>query len=50
MSDHIIGPLAFFAGRWRVWLPPIIFAVVIFGGAVVLLGGKDTLSFVYRTF
>ena len=49
MLNSVMRPLAFFANRWRVW-PPAIFMIVIFVGAVVLLEGKETLSFVYRIF
>ena len=48
MLNAVMRPLAFFANRWRVWLPPAIFMIVIFVGAVVLSEGKETLSFVYR--
>jgi hypothetical protein len=50
MSNFATRPLAYLAGRWRAWLPPIIFAVVVFAAAVALTGGGDTLSFVYRVF
>jgi hypothetical protein len=50
MPKHAMKPLAFLAGRWRTWLPPVIFAIVVFAGAVVLSGGKETFSFVYRVF
>jgi hypothetical protein len=50
MPNYAMKPLAFLAGRWRMWLPPVIFAIVIFVGAVVLSGGRETLSFVYRVF
>jgi uncharacterized protein DUF5989 len=50
MLNAVMRPLAFFANRWRVWLPPAIFMIVIFVGAVVLSEGKETLSFVYRIF
>jgi hypothetical protein len=49
MLNAVMRPLAFFANRWRVWLPPAIF-MIIFVGAVVLSEGKETLSFVYRIF
>ena len=51
MPNYFMRPLAFFAGRWRgAWLPPLIFALIVFVGAVVLTQGKATLSFVYRFF
>jgi hypothetical protein len=50
MPNYAMRPLAFLAGRWRVWLPPVIFAIVIFVGAVALSGGKESFSFVYRVF
>ena len=50
MPKYAMRPLAYLAGRWRAWLPPVIFAIVVFVGAVVLSGGKESLSFVYRVF
>lgn len=50
MPNRVMKPVAVVAGGWRIWLPPIIFAIIIFAGAVVLSGGKETLSFVYRIF
>jgi hypothetical protein len=50
MPNDAMRPLALLAGRWRSWLPPVIFAIVIFVGAVMLSGGKEALSFVYRVF
>jgi hypothetical protein len=50
MSNHIVRPLVFFSSRWRVWLPPVIFAVLIFAGAMMLSGSKEALSLVYRIF
>ena len=50
MPNHAMKSLAFLARGWRAWLPPTIFAIVIFVGAVVLSGGKESLSFVYRVF
>jgi hypothetical protein len=38
------------ASRRRVWLPPVIFTIVIFVVAIFLSQGKDTLGFVYRFF
>ena len=50
MTNYAMKPLAFLASRWRMWVPPVVFAIVIFVGAVVLSGGRETLSFVYRVF
>ena len=50
MLDRVVRLLKLFVGRWRVWLPPVIFAIVVFLGAVVLTRGKETLFFVYRVF
>jgi hypothetical protein len=50
MPNDATGPLTYFASRWRTWLLPVLFAIVIFVGAVLLSSGKETLSFVYRVF
>jgi hypothetical protein len=50
MSRNSAKPLALFVGRWRLWLPPVIFAIVIFLGAVLLTRGKETLFFSYHVF
>ena len=50
MPYDVVRPLALLVDRWRVWLPPVIFAIVIFLGAVVLTRGKETLFFVYHVF
>jgi hypothetical protein len=50
MPKYAMRPLAYLAGWWRAWLPPVIFAIVVFMGAVVLSGGKESFSFVYRVF
>ncbi len=50
MPNRVMRPLAFLASRRRVWLPPVIFAIVIFVAAILLTQGKEALSFVYRIF
>lgn len=50
MPNLMTKPMAFLASRWRVWLPPVIFAVVIFAAALLLSQGSEALSFVYRIF
>lgn len=41
MPKYAMRPLAYLAGRWRAWLPPVIFAIIVFVGAVALSGGKE---------
>jgi hypothetical protein len=50
MPNYANRSLAAVARSWRVWLPPVIFAVVVFAGAVALSGGGEALSLVYRIF
>jgi hypothetical protein len=38
------------SNTWRIWLPPVVFALAIFAGAVLLSGDGEPLSLVYRVF
>jgi hypothetical protein len=50
VSKPLVKPVVFLASRWRVWSPPVIFAIIVFVGAVLLSQGKEALTFVYRIF
>lgn len=40
----------FLASRWRVWLPPIVLTVLVFGVLVVLTEDTSIATFAYRLF
>jgi hypothetical protein len=50
MANYAKAMLGAVARTWRVWLPPIVFAIIIFAGTIVLSGGGETVPLVYRIF
>jgi hypothetical protein len=50
MLIYLKMPVRFMAGRWRVWAPPALVSVVVFGVVIFLTKGKVIVPFLYRLF
>ena len=50
MPNYVKKPLAFLGSSWRIWAPPVVLAILVFGAAVLLSHGKSGVSFIYRLF
>jgi len=50
MPNVLRKPLAFMAARRRVWLPPLLLAVIAFLVVMLLTKGKVAMPFLYRMF